>query len=245
MSRRADVATVDLLYAPDCPNVSLARANLLLAFARAGVKPHWSEHRIGDHEAPAHTRGYGSPTVLVDGRDVAGEPPSGEVSCRLYDASAGSAHAPTAEQIAAALASRTFATTSPRARTGWRSSLATLPGIGIAFLPKVACPACWPAYAGVLTSLGLGFLLDVRWLFPLTALFLLIAVLALAFRARRRRGFGPFLVGFGASTIVLGGKFRFESDLAMYAGLAMLVAASIWNTWPRRAAPACPACTTA
>jgi len=96
----------------------------------------------------------------------------------------------------------------------------------------------------VLTSLGLGFLLDVRWLFPLTAVFLLIAVVALGFRARRRRGFGPFFVGLCASAIVLGGKFGFESDLAMYAGLGLLVTASVWNTWPRNAAAACSACTT-
>jgi mercuric ion transport protein len=238
------MATVDLVYATDCPNVSLARANLLLAFARAGVKPKWSEHRIGDPESPAHTRGYGSPTILVNGRDVAGLPPSAETSCRVYDGSAGWAHAPPAEQIAAALTSTAQAMTSSSARGGWRSSLATLPGIGLAFLPKIACPACWPAYAGVLTSLGLGFLLDVRWLFPLTAVFLLIAVVALGFRARRRRGFGPFFVGLGAAAVVLGGKFGFESDLAMYAGLGLLVAASIWNTWPRRATPACPACIT-
>jgi hypothetical protein len=43
--------------------------------------------------------------------------------------------------------------------------------------------------------------------------------------------------------IVVVGKFTFESDSAMYAGLAILIAASIWNTWPRRqAATACPAC---
>ena len=70
------------------------------------------------------------------------------------------------ERIAAALSSTGRPTISSRARNGWRSSLATLPGIGLAFLPKIACPACWPAYAGLLSSLGLGFLLDVRWLFP-------------------------------------------------------------------------------
>lgn len=237
--------TVDLIYAPDCPNVSLARTNLLLAFARAGVKPKWSEHRIGDGEAPPHTRGYGSPTILVDGRDVAGQPAQAEDCCRVYEGTAGPVHAPPAEQIVAALTSTAQSTTIySSARAGWRSSLATLPGIGLAFLPKIACPACWPAYAGVLTSLGLGFLLDVRWLFPLTAVFLLIAVVALGFRARRRRGFGPFFVGLVAAAIVLGGKFGFESDLAMYAGLGLLVAASIWNTWPRRVTPACPACIT-
>lgn len=238
------MAAVELVYASDCPNVSMARANLLLAFARAGLKPKWSEHRIGDPEAPEHTRGYGSPTIFVDGRDVAGLPPSAESSCRVYEGAAGWSHAPAAEQITAALTSTQQAATSSPHGTGWRSTVATLPGIGLAFLPNIACPACWPAYAGVLTSLGLGFLLDVRWLFPLTAVFLLIAVVALSFRARGRRGFGPFFVGLCASAIVLGGKFGFESDLAMYAGLGLLVTASVWNTWPRHAAAACSACTT-
>ena len=233
------MVTVDLVYSPDCPNVSLARTNLLFAFARAGIKPTWSEHRIGDPDAPQRTRGFGSPTILVDGRDVAGEAPSAEVSCRLYE---GTGHAPGAEQVLAALTgSRAPATKRP---TGWRSSLGVLPGIGFALLPKVACPACWPAYAGVLTSVGLGFLMDVRWLLPLTAVFLLAAVVALGFRARQRRGFGPLFVGLGASAIVLVGKFALESDGAMYVGLGLLVAASIWNTWPRRATPPCPACTT-
>lgn len=240
------MTAVDLVYDADCPNVSLARTNLLLAFARAGAKPKWSEYQVGDPNAPAHTRGYGSPTILVDGRDVAGLPPSGESCCRIYPGGAGQLHAPSAEQIATALtaAPQTQTLTPPRSIAGWRSSLATLPGIGLAFLPKIACPACWPAYAGVLTTFGLGFLLDVRWLFPLTVVFLLMAVFALGFRAHRRRGYGPFIVGLIASAIVLAGKFGFESDAAMYAGLVLLISASIWNTWPKRAVPACPACIT-
>jgi hypothetical protein len=77
----------------------------------------------------------------------------------------------------------------------------------------------------------------------LTAAFLAIAVGALAYRAKRRRGYLPFLVGVSAAVIVLVGKFTFESDPAMYAGLAVLIGASVWNTWPqRRDVPACPTC---
>jgi hypothetical protein len=32
--------------------------------------------------APEHIRGYGSPTILVDGRDVEGLPPGDAPSCR-------------------------------------------------------------------------------------------------------------------------------------------------------------------
>jgi mercuric ion transport protein len=125
---------------------------------------------------------------------------------------------------------------------GWRSSLATAPGMALALLPKVACPACWPAYASVFTSLGLGFLLDVRWLFPATSVFLLIAVASLGFRARQRRGLGPFAVGLGASAIILCGKYGLGADSALYAGVPLLIGASIWNTWPRQASRDCPTC---
>jgi mercuric ion transport protein len=97
------MATVDLVYSTDCPNVPMARANLLLAFARTGLQPKWTEHRIGDPEAPARTRGFGSPTILVNGRDVAGAPPSTENCCRVYEGSIGFAPAPSVEQIVAAL----------------------------------------------------------------------------------------------------------------------------------------------
>lgn len=117
-----------------------------------------------------------------------------------------------------------------------------VPAIGLALLPKVACPACWPAYAGFLSAVGLGFLIETSYLLPLTAVFLAIAVGALAFRAKRRRGYRPFVIGLVASVVVLIGKFNFESDAAMYVGLAVLVSASLWNSWPKRAGTDCPAC---
>ena len=97
------MANVDLVYDADCPNISVARANLVRAFSLAGILPKWSEHRIGDPSAPERTRGYGSPTVLVDGRDVAGIEPSVEVCCRIYSGVPGSAQAPSVEQIAEAI----------------------------------------------------------------------------------------------------------------------------------------------
>ena len=118
--------------------------------------------------------------------------------------------------------------------TGWRTSLAVMPGIGALLLPVGVCPACWPAYAGLVSSLGFGFLLETTYLLPLTAFFLVIAVAALAYKAKTRRGYRPFVLGLAASAIMLVGKFIFESDRAMYGGIAMLIAASLWNAWPRK-----------
>jgi hypothetical protein len=88
----------------------------------------------------------------------------------------------------------------------WRQGLLALPSVGVSILPKLACPACWPAYAGLLSSVGLGFLISTVYLLPLTAAFLLLAVAALAFRANKRRGYGPFAVGLVAGSGVLLGK---------------------------------------
>ena len=118
----------------------------------------------------------------------------------------------------------------------WKQGLLALPGVGVAMLPKLACPLCWPAYAGLLSSLGLGFLISTTYLLPLSAAFLILALAALAFRARKRRGYGPFLLGFIAAAAVLLGKFLWESNPMTYAAVGVLVGASLWNAWPRRLA---------
>jgi hypothetical protein len=91
---------------------------------------------------------------------------------------------------------------------------------------------------------GLGFLLDTAYLFPLTAAFQVLALGALAFRARTRRGYGPFGAGLVAAIVVLVGKFAFDSDAAMYGGIGLLVAASAWNAWPKSSknVGSCPKC---
>ena len=114
-----------------------------------------------------------------------------------------------------------------------KQGLLALPGVGVSLLPKLTCPICWPAYAGLLTSMGLGFLISERYLLSVTAGFLLLSVGALAFRARIRRGYAPAVLGRVAGAIVLLGKFSLESSAAIYSGLGLLIAASVWNSWPR------------
>lgn len=115
----------------------------------------------------------------------------------------------------------------------WKTDMLATPGVGLSLLPKIACPACWPAYAGLLSSLGLGFMVpNAAYLLPLTAIFLLIAVGTLALRARKRRGYGPFAIGVVAIGLILFGKFFLVSDPMFYIGLELLILASAWNSWP-------------
>lgn len=95
---------VELLYAGDCPNVAAARRVLLRAFALAGLNPHWREWRADDPRRPARLGGFGSPTVLVGGRDVAGDSaPAAADCCRVYQHAGRLSGVPTVEQVAAAL----------------------------------------------------------------------------------------------------------------------------------------------
>ena len=125
--------------------------------------------------------------------------------------------------------------------------LLTLPSIGVSLLPKLACPLCWPAYASLLSSVGLGVLLSTAYLFPITAFFLAVTVGVLGFGARQRGGYGPLILGLGAAATVLLGKFRLDANpVVMHGAVGLLVIASVWNAWPRpvagKAAP-CPSCT--
>ncbi len=238
---------VELVYDQDCPNVPEARAVLLEAFARAQLSPTWSEWDSRAADAPAYAQQYGSPTILVDGCDVVGLAPSATPECcRVYDDGRGGSlrRVPSVDTVFEALIpSHARPGSSGR---GLFRGLAVAPGAGAALLPVGVCPACWPAYAGLLSSLGLGFLLETTYLLPITAVLFLAALVSLAHRARERHGYRPLILGSAAATLALLGKFAASSDLLLYTGLALLVGASLWHAWPRRAASAgsCSQCAT-
>lgn len=224
--------SVELVYENTCPNVDATRARLAQAFRAAGITPAWSEWEVGDPQAPEHVRRFGSPTILVDRKDVMALPDEDAGSCcRIYTLDCDERGVPPLDAIVTALAASSQS--APQIRS-FRLNAAALPAIGAALLPKLSCPVCWPAYAGLLSSLGIGFVDYTPYLLPLTAGFVGISVLALAWRAKNRHGYGPFLVGALAAAAILIGKFAFDSDVAMYAGIVLLAAASVWNAWPGR-----------
>lgn len=103
--RRMTLPSTELIYFPDCPHVNEARARLNRAFREADLVPSWVEYQTNDPSLPEHARGFGSPTILVDGQDVAGTPADGCAdACRLYRDEAGTLRgAPSLQTILAAL----------------------------------------------------------------------------------------------------------------------------------------------
>lgn len=63
---------VELFFHGDCPHVELARERLRAAFVLAEMTPRWREWCLDDADLPAYAVSLASPSILVDGHDVAG-----------------------------------------------------------------------------------------------------------------------------------------------------------------------------
>lgn len=113
---------------------------------------------------------------------------------------------------------------------------------GVAALPVLTCPACWPLYAGLLSALGLSFVDYTPFLLPVTAVLLFISLIPLVWKARQQWGCWPVATGLMGATLILYGKFWLLSQPLYYVGIAILLVASIWNIWPRRKKEKCYRC---
>lgn len=240
MSQHAN--RVELIYDADCPNAASARSLLIKAFTQTGVSARWREWERGAPDSPDYASQYGSPTLLVDGKDVAGAGPvAGIGACRVYaDGEGKLSRTPPLDVVCSALLN---GSPGKPARTRWQAAAASFPAVGVALLPKLTCPLCFPAYAAVLSAVGLEFVDYTPYLLPLTISFLVVAVVVLALQTRRTGNGYPLVMGIAASALVLIGKFQFESEWLTIGGIVLLVAAVFLGS---RAKPSstvsCPAC---
>jgi hypothetical protein len=75
---------IQLLYFEGCPNLEPARAALRDAMAAEQIDQPVEEVDVESPTAPASLRGWGSPTILIDGKDLTGAARATSSSCRLY-----------------------------------------------------------------------------------------------------------------------------------------------------------------
>lgn len=99
-----------------------------------------------------------------------------------------------------------------------------------ALVAAVAAPCCFPLFAALAATLGLGVL----GRFETTVLYLfqgfaLLAMLGLVFGYRKHRRFGPVAVGL-LGGFALAYSFYWNSNATLlYVGLGAILAASLWN----------------
>lgn len=77
---------IELIYFNGCPNIKAARDNIKAACYNLKTEYSIQEWNNNDDNAPDYTKTYGSPTILVNGKDIAGV--SGDCctsgNCRIY-----------------------------------------------------------------------------------------------------------------------------------------------------------------
>lgn len=74
---------IQLLVFEGCPLAGAARAALEEALGIVGLTG-YEEVDILDSDTADELRGWGSPTILVDGQDATGGPKGDSVGCRVY-----------------------------------------------------------------------------------------------------------------------------------------------------------------
>jgi hypothetical protein len=78
---------VEVLYVPDCPHHPSAVRQLRAVLSAEGVPAEIHEVRVTDATTAQELKFRGSPTVRINGRDIAGEsqePGSFVLACRIY-----------------------------------------------------------------------------------------------------------------------------------------------------------------
>ncbi len=78
---------IEVLYVPDCPHHPSAVKQLREVLLAEGVRTEIIEVAVTDAKAAEEFRFRGSPTIRINGRDIAGEshlPESFALACRMY-----------------------------------------------------------------------------------------------------------------------------------------------------------------
>jgi len=133
----------------------------------------------------------------------------------------------------------------------WITRTADKAGALGSVVAAASCPACFPALASLGTALGLGFLggyegLIINTLLPL---FAAVALFANALGWLRHRQWHRSLLGMIGPAMVLAAMLLFFGHWwaarLLYAGLAFMVAASLWDLfWPANKRCAADGCET-
>ena len=94
------------------------------------------------------------------------------------------------------------------------------------------------AALSVLTAIGAGFLINDAFLIPLYLALLALSVWLLYSSARSHNNLTPFWAGLGGAAVAFAGLWILPA--LVYAGLAVLIAGSVWDFWNMRTARASP-----
>ena len=129
-------------------------------------------------------------------------------------------------------------------KSGWIGGAASL----LASAAGLVCPACLPAAAGFLASLGIGVAASERFMRPVLIGLLALAVVAFAWSAKRHRRWWIVAAGTTGGVLVYLGRYYagfgalWVNDGVLWTGAVLLIGTSLANLRYRRG---CDRCATA
>ncbi len=95
-----DTPNIQFLSFAGCPLAAPARDNLMAALKQCGLVDFVDVDLLSE-TTPTKLKSWGSPTILVEGKDVMGMQPGQEVCCRIY---ATAERVPSVQHIASVIA---------------------------------------------------------------------------------------------------------------------------------------------
>jgi mercuric ion transport protein len=124
-----------------------------------------------------------------------------------------------------------------RGRRAWYHTIIAVPAGVLPLLPSFSCPMCVGAYAGLLSSLGLGFLLTDRVQRTLIVAFLIVSVATVGWAARTYKRVGPFVLVVTGAVAIVAGRLVWSVTPLLIFGVVCLVMGSVWNLTRKQRPP--------
>ncbi|MGE4107351.1 MAG: MerC family mercury resistance protein [Bacteriovoracia bacterium] len=213
------MSKLKLLYFEGCPNAEGIRKILV----NSGHE--FEEIRQDDLSSQDPLKQYSSPTLLKGNDLIFGTPTGAAGGCSLQ--------IPLAKELLAKIEKSRL--DSPTKGTNLVTSSGSLGSI----LTVILCPVCKPAIALLLSSLGLGFVIQEAALQKILIVFLSLMILGLLWSYWKiHKNFAPVLVGFLMAVGLYISRYMYFGDaintVLMYGSIGGLVAVSIWNLFLKR-----------
>ncbi len=111
-----------------------------------------------------------------------------------------------------------------------------------AIVAAILCPICFPKLALIGAALGLGVLAPYEgWFAAAAQVFLLVALAGHVVAFRRHRDRRVLALAALGVALVLGSLWLYYVEALVYAGLAALIAATVWSAFAMRSCASCDA----
>ena len=94
---------IELIFDADCPNVPQARDVISRAINKLNLHCNWQEWERSNPACPAYARSFGSPTILVNEKDVSQSSHNESSCCRVYLENPEFKGCPSLEDVVAAI----------------------------------------------------------------------------------------------------------------------------------------------